>query len=54
MVKVQARQKNDSGSKPKESYGQASGLILSLMVEPNCGPPFLYEIRNSIGYPLSL
>jgi len=28
-------------------------LIFSLTVEPNDGPPFLYDTRNSTGYPFN-
>jgi ssDNA-binding Zn-finger/Zn-ribbon topoisomerase 1 len=45
---------NISKWKIKESYGKESGETLSLIVEPNCGPPLRYEMRNSIGYPFSL
>jgi len=55
MVIVQAKKRKMTQDKiSKESYGQASGETFSLIVEPNCGPPFLYWIRNSIGYPFSL
>lgn len=48
------RPTNNANQKEREPHGKSSGDTLSLIVEPNCGPPLRYEARNSTGYPLSL